>query len=150
MSLASHNEQHIVSAFEYGAADYVMKPFNAQEVLARAATHIQLRQKTIALKQAQQQLETIVSYMQDGLLVVDQAGLIQFANPAAAHMVKQPLEPLVGQQLGLPVVEKRTTQIEILRLNGAVGVAKITVAQAKWKEQPAAIVCLRAISDRAS
>lgn len=145
---ASHDEVHVISAFEKGAADYVMKPFKAQEVLARAAAHINLRQQTIALRRARQKLDTIVTQVKDGILVIDKHGTIQFANPAIALMFNQPITDLLGQQLGIPLIEKHLTQIEILRLNGEVGIAEITAAETEWDDQPAWIVCLRDISDR--
>lgn len=145
---ASHDEQHVVQAFEQGAADYMTKPFHAREVLTRASIHIQLRRQTIQLRQAREHLNTIVTHVQDGLLVLDQQGKIQFANPAAAHMFKRQIDTLVDHQLGLPIVENHLTQIEILRLNGETGIAEITVAPAIWDDQPASIVCLRDTSDR--
>ncbi|MBE9103278.1 response regulator [Vacuolonema iberomarrocanum] len=145
---ASHDERHVITAFEQGAADYMTKPFNAKEVLARAKTHIKLRQKTIELQQAKEQLNIIVTHVQDGLIVIDKTGVIQFVNPAAAQMFKQPVDLLLGEDIGQPLVERHLTQIEILRLNGEVGIAEITVAQTTWNNQPASIICLRDISDR--
>ena len=145
---ASHDEQHLIDAFDQGAADYMTKPFNTKEVLARVTTHIKLRQQTVELRQATEKLDAIVTHVQDGLLVIDQEGMIQFANPAAACMFQQPLEQLVGHNLGQPIVEKNLAQLDILRLNGKTGTAEITVAQAKWNDLPASIVCLRDISDR--
>lgn len=147
---ASHDEQHLVDAFEHGAADYMTKPFNAKEVLARVTTQLKLRQQTIEIRQAKEKLDTIVNNVQDGILVVDQEGTIQFANPAAAHMFEQPIARLVGHEIGQPMVAKDVTQLDILRRNGERGIAEITVASAQWSDLPASIVCLRDISDRHS
>lgn len=45
-----------MKAFEVGGVDYVTKPFQAEEVLARVETHCRLRQQTRALAQANEQL----------------------------------------------------------------------------------------------
>lgn len=145
---ASHAQQHVIEAFGQGAADYITKPFHSKEVLARAATHIQLRQQAIKLKHAKEQLNAIVTHVQDGLLVLDDTGVIQFANPAAVHMFRQPPDQLLGHHLGQPIVEKTLTQLEILRSNGEMGIAEITVAPIEWNGQPASIVCLRDMGDR--
>jgi len=40
---ASHDEDHLLRAFKKGAVDYVKKPFNSGELLARVATHLELK-----------------------------------------------------------------------------------------------------------
>lgn len=50
-------EENIVKGFDCGAQDYVFKPFNPRELLARVDTHIQLKNKTEQLKQMNQLLE---------------------------------------------------------------------------------------------
>lgn len=51
---ASHEIEHLAQAFECGAVDYVTKPFNAIELLARIRTHLELSQLR---KQAQFQAQ---------------------------------------------------------------------------------------------
>ncbi len=145
---ASRDEQHIMDAFEKGAADYVMKPFNTKELLARVETHIKLRRQTIELRQMRNQLDAIVTHVQDGILVINAAGIIQFANPSAFQMFDKPLDSLVGYPLGQLIIDPKLTQINILRLNGKSGIAEITVNSTTWDDQSASIVCLRDISDR--
>lgn len=144
---ASHDEEHLIDAFEKGAEDYVTKPFRTTELLARVKTHIKLRQQAREIRQSKDKLNTIVTQIKDGILVIDRNGIIQFANPASARMFNQPLSDLVGHELGKPVVEKKFTQIGIFRRNGELGEAQITMAEAEWEEQPVSIVCLRDVSD---
>jgi len=40
---ASNEMEHLVKGFEAGAVDYVTKPFNAPELLARVRTHLELK-----------------------------------------------------------------------------------------------------------
>ncbi|MEA5534112.1 diguanylate cyclase domain-containing protein [Crocosphaera sp. XPORK-15E] len=40
---ASQEKEHLTQAFEKGAVDYITKPFNKQELLARIKTHLQLK-----------------------------------------------------------------------------------------------------------
>src|SRR5262249_12248115 len=40
---ASNEMEHLVKGFEGGAVDYVTKPFNAPELLARVRTHLELK-----------------------------------------------------------------------------------------------------------
>lgn len=144
---ASRDEAHILKAFEKGAVDYVMKPFNEQEVIMRVNTHVELRQQKREIQTLNHQFDTILSNVQDGLLVIDREGIIQFANPAVSHMFNKQGSELLGHHLGVPVVEEHLTQIEIFRLNNTYGVAEITVADAQWEGQSASVVCLRDISE---
>lgn len=49
-----------VKAFSLGGVDYVTKPFQSEEVLARVNTHIQLRQAKVELEQHNHNLEELV------------------------------------------------------------------------------------------
>ncbi|WP_016925447.1 diguanylate cyclase domain-containing protein [Prochlorothrix hollandica] len=40
---ASHEQDHLLQAFSEGAVDYIKKPFNAPELLARVETHLELK-----------------------------------------------------------------------------------------------------------
>lgn len=48
---ASNEMEHLVQGFEVGAVDYVTKPFNPPELLARVRTHIELRQARERLRE---------------------------------------------------------------------------------------------------
>ncbi len=46
---ASNEMEHLVEAFSVGAVDYVTKPFQAEELLARVRTHLELKKAREAL-----------------------------------------------------------------------------------------------------
>ncbi|QBG34573.1 diguanylate cyclase [Litorilituus sediminis] len=50
MLSASDNEDEVVAALEYGASDYVVKPYVAKVLLARIGNALRLRDKTIELE----------------------------------------------------------------------------------------------------
>jgi len=47
---ASHEQQHLIQAFEKGAVDYITKPFSTPELLARVRTHLELKHTREHLK----------------------------------------------------------------------------------------------------
>ena len=55
----SHEKEHVLQAFECGAVDYVTKPFNAPELLARVRTHLELKHTRDELEKALQELEQL-------------------------------------------------------------------------------------------
>jgi diguanylate cyclase (GGDEF)-like protein len=54
---ASSESKHLVEAFSAGAVDYITKPFNVPELLARVKTHLELKYAKDQLKQALTELE---------------------------------------------------------------------------------------------
>ncbi len=80
-----------VKGFNAGAVDYIAKPFQAEEVLARVATHIKIRrlERTLAKKNKQLKKDNslILDSMGEGLLGVNKQGLITFINPAGEHIL---------------------------------------------------------------
>jgi diguanylate cyclase (GGDEF)-like protein len=58
---ASNEQNDLVKAFEEGAVDYITKPFQKYELLARVKTHLELKQIRDQLEKAYSQLESLVS-----------------------------------------------------------------------------------------
>ncbi|MEI8288521.1 MAG: hybrid sensor histidine kinase/response regulator [Verrucomicrobiota bacterium] len=50
-----------LKAFQAGGADYITKPFQIEEVLARVNAHLKIRQLQLALKKSNESLESMVS-----------------------------------------------------------------------------------------
>ncbi len=80
-----------VKGFNLGAVDYVAKPFQSEEVIARVETHIKIKQLEKTLEQKNKQLEEdntlILESMGEGLLGVDKQGDITFINPAGSEIM---------------------------------------------------------------
>ena len=55
---ASNDAESIKKGFELGAQDYVVKPFNTSELLARVNTHINLKRQTESLLKANHELDS--------------------------------------------------------------------------------------------
>ena len=55
---ASNDEDSIKKGFSLGAQDYVVKPYNTSELLARVHTHIKLKQQTESLLLANRDLDS--------------------------------------------------------------------------------------------
>lgn len=55
---ASNDEDSIKKGFSLGAQDYVVKPYNTSELLARVHTHIKLKQQTESLLLANRELDS--------------------------------------------------------------------------------------------
>ena len=94
-ALSSNN--YIVKAFSAGGIDYVTRPFQKNELLARVGTHIALRksqqrieaqnlkfiQDEKALLESKKNFEGIFNAVSDMLIIADMDGKIVNANPKA-------------------------------------------------------------------
>jgi PAS domain S-box-containing protein len=102
-----------VKGFNLGAVDYVTKPVQQEEVKARVATHLtirnlqkQLQQQNIKLKQAEEKYRTIFEKATEGIFQATPDGKYMTANPALARILgySSPEELMaqvtdIGQQL---------------------------------------------------
>jgi signal transduction histidine kinase len=100
------------------------------------------------LAATREQLRNLIERNGDAIVVVDTAGLVRFANPAAEQLFQQPARLLVGAPLGLPVVVGETTEIDIVNQGDELGVAEMRVVETEWDGQHARLAVLREITDR--
>lgn len=82
MSALSETEKKL-NGFQLGAVDYITKPFQNEEVLARIRTHLQIQQLQKQLKESEQRLSQIISETKDAIVTVDAEANIQMFNHAA-------------------------------------------------------------------
>ncbi len=126
---ALHEAIDKVKAFSIGGVDYVTKPFQAEEVLARVKTHLtlqqirrQLQEQNIQLQQEIQQrkhaeeilyqsralLASVLNSSLDAIMAFQsvrngQGTIVDFewlvANPVAAKTIEHTTDDLIGKQL---------------------------------------------------
>src|SRR5690606_2215139 len=90
-----------VRAFDAGGVDYIAKPFQLREVIARVETHLTIQRLKNELSARNQALqidkERILNAMGEGIYGIDPQGRIVFANPAAARISGIPETELIGR-----------------------------------------------------
>ncbi|MCW6037420.1 diguanylate cyclase [Spirulina subsalsa FACHB-351] len=145
---ASHEHHNLLKAFEIGAADYVTKPFKTGELLARVQTHLLLQTQSLAIKYSEEKLRIIVEHLYDGILIIDQAGIVKFANPAAAKMFNRSLNQLVDHEIGIPIFGTAINEMQILRAKHEIGVAEVAISSVSWEGKEAHLISLRDVSER--
>ncbi len=90
-----------VKGFSLGGADYISKPFQSQEVIVRVKTHAQVIRLERELQARNRELQgdqaRILNSISEGIYGLDEHGIIEFANPAAAMIMGCPAEDLIGK-----------------------------------------------------
>ena len=84
----------------------------------------------------------------DGIVVIDDDGVVLFANPAAEQMFGRGSAQLVGSPIGVPAISGETSEISLLRPDGDTIEAEIRVVETTWRGRPALLASLRDITSR--
>ncbi len=96
----------------------------------------------------QNEIKFLVEKNADGIIVVDDAGTVLFANPAAERIFGRSSSSLVGSPIGVPLVTGDTSEITIHRPGSERVEAEIRVVETTWERRPALLASLRDISQR--
>ena len=96
----------------------------------------------------QTEIRFLVEKNADGIIVVDEDGIVLFANPAAEQIFGRPARLLIGSPIGIPFIVGETTEIAIHRPDDDPIDAEIRVVQTTWEHRPALLASLRDISAR--
>ncbi len=108
----------VVKGFKVGAVDYVLKPFQAEELLTRVETQISLRKKTTELKALYEELRQnekkyrglFVSSI-DAILRINASFQIKDANPGAELLFGQSVDCLIKKELTEFLATKQQSQV---------------------------------------
>ena len=100
------------------------------------------------LRTAHDKVDTLVQLSADGLIVLDQDGIILFLNPAAAEILGQEQDELLGKQFGHPLIPGSDTEIELLSNSREDRVVELLGRETEWNGQTALLVSLRDITKR--
>src|SRR5688572_8404387 len=87
-----------VKGFSLGAVDYITKPIDPDEVLARVRAHLELRALHLALEEQNEELDremqrrigaerSLANALENAVLVVDRQGAVQFRSAAAQRLL---------------------------------------------------------------
>ncbi|MBR0809899.1 response regulator [Bradyrhizobium diazoefficiens] len=96
----------------------------------------------------QTEMRFLIEKNADGIIVVDESGMVLFANPAAEGIFGRSSGSLIGSPIGIPFVTGDTTEITIHKPGDGQIDAEIRVVETSWDQRPARLVSLRDISAR--
>ncbi len=107
----------------------------------------QLTQTQQALRASETRFRNVIEKNGDGIIVVDQQGVVRFVNAAAELLLQRGADELLGQLLGFPLVAGNTTELDIVH-HGESLVAEMRVVESEWEGQPVYLASLRDITKR--
>jgi len=93
----------------------------------------------------------LVSFIADGIVVVDTVGKVRFVNPAAEDLLGKRGRDLIGREFGFPIVLAAATEIEVARPNGSSPtIIEVQSAEIEWDGEPAVVASLCDVTERAN
>jgi len=134
--------EDVVRGFRLGAVDYILKPFHAEEVVTRVATHLRLSQITRELQERNAELEEEISRREAAEQARDKAAE-RLSSIASAEAKRWGIQGFVGSS---PHLRKILSDIEKLHhfgktsvlITGESGTGKELVARAIHHHSPRA------------
>ncbi|WP_225772849.1 nitrogen regulation protein NR(II) [Inquilinus sp. Marseille-Q2685] len=112
----------------------------------RAAEITDLRDDRRLAGLSEPSFRLLIENTADGVLVVDLAGTVLYANPAAAEIFGHPRDGLLHVPLGRPVASGETTEITVHRPGRGPAEVQMRVVEVTWDGGPALLASLRDVS----
>ena len=97
------DSQAKVRGFALGGVDYIAKPFQSDEVVARVRTHVKIHRLERELARRNSELEEenqqILNAISEGIIGLDRDGRITLVNPAASAITGWSAGDMLGERL---------------------------------------------------
>jgi two-component system sensor kinase FixL len=124
------DSQSKVHGLAIGGVDYIAKPFQSDEVLARVRTHVKIQRLERALARRNSELEDenqrILNAVEEGIFGLDVEGRISSMNAQASALTGWPAADAIGEKFSLLKLfpEETLNQALILLCQGGVSLRK--------------------------
>lgn len=105
---AKHNLADKILGFDAGGADYITKPFEIEEMLARIDTHVNLRKARLTIGEYNQKLEELVARQTRELINSERRATFGLMIKGIIHNLNGPLS---GIGLNSTTINKRMTRL---------------------------------------
>lgn len=138
---ARHETDDVLQGFQAGAVDYVCKPFNAPELLARVRTHLELRLVKQRQREIIRELERAQADLKKKYDII--CSDLALAKKIQGRMFPDDIDSIIGYAFDiryLPVEDVGGDYFDICRLNN--GVVRIMLADATGHGIQAALITM--------
>jgi diguanylate cyclase (GGDEF)-like protein/PAS domain S-box-containing protein len=105
LTAINKDPRHVFKGYDSGAVDYIFKPFEPRVLLSKVGVFLELDKKSRQLEDALREVrslrdnnEALLRSVGEGIVGVNRAGLVTFANPAAGEALGLSPNELVGRR----------------------------------------------------
>jgi PAS domain S-box-containing protein len=143
------DEQMALEAVRKGAEDYLLKGQVDHDLLKRtlfyAIERYRLKQEMI---HSEKRLLSIIHRSLDGILVVDENGIVVFANPSVEMLLGRPMSEIVHNPFGYSVDGHVSYELKVKQSQGVELTLDVKAIPFEWDRKDAHLVMIRDISER--
>jgi signal transduction histidine kinase len=100
------------------------------------------------LARSEARFRDVIERNADAIVVVDQEGVVQFANVVAAELFGRARSDLVGSPFGFPMTVGESTEVDVVRNGDPPRAVELRVVESEWEGEAACIISLRDITER--
>ena len=119
---ASIESELKLKAFNTGAVDYIIKPFDTAEILARIATHLNIYQLQQKVEASERKFRSYIENAPDGVFIANEKGKFVEVNKAACdiseYSEKELLELSISEIVQKEYLEKAENHFQTVVKNG--------------------------------
>jgi diguanylate cyclase (GGDEF)-like protein/PAS domain S-box-containing protein len=101
-----------------------------------------------AFKEEEARFRTLAQHQKDPLLIVDEAGVVEYANSAAQRLFEDGQAMLLGKEFGFPLCAEEGSEISIVGHGGEDMAFEMHCAPIQWNRKPAHVVSLHDVTRR--
>ena len=144
------DERTIIKAIKSGA-EFVLeksKDPKSQLVELRHIVDEIVKRKRIedALHRREKDFRAIVNKNADAMVVLDQTGVIQYANPAALELFNMPESEMIGKMMGFPIVLSEPVEMYVVREFKEFVAAEMRMVEVEWGGEPSYLISFRDVT----
>jgi PAS domain S-box-containing protein len=100
------------------------------------------------LKDSEALFKNIVASLPICILIVNEEGIIRFANPASETILDRSVDELVNSPFGFPLEAEGKTEIDLVLGSGKTGAAEMYILKTIWQDNPSYMVSMYDITMR--
>ncbi len=105
------------------------------------------KQAELRLLRSERRFRTMIQNSVDGVVIVDDAGVVRFVNPAAEAIFGKHADTLVGVSFGYPHLIEGPLEQSIARQDGDPVIVDMRGTRIEWGDEPANLLLLRDITE---
>ncbi len=147
LCIDADQEGEFPDAVRQGAQDFIIKGSDSTEIIQRVFLHALDRAQILrATQEAEERVRAIIENISDGILIVDEADTILFANPACELILNRQLIELLGAPLELEIPKAADATVEFQHTPDSSTVASLRWVPIRWEGRDVRLYTIRDVS----